>query len=157
MPLLGAGRQGLNPAKAAAAIIRAARSVLTHSLSLSRVRIIEKDWDKARLLGGALDAELGRVRIALGSSGLADQLRHLVHQQIDQLEDLDGHADQLVSELAQILNPDLTFLRLGAWCRHFCEFLVEELSGFPAGSGGGASLAARIRSTSGTSAFASRG
>lgn len=145
MPLLGAGSQGLDPAKAAAAIVRAAQTVLTQSLSLSRVRIVERDWDKARLLGDTLDAMLGRVRIVLGSSSLADQARRLVLQRIERLDDLDDEADGLMTDLARILTPDLTFGQLGAWCRHFCEYIVGELSGSRTGGEREASLSARIQ------------
>lgn len=133
LPMLGAGYQGLNPARIAPILVSSAKRYLYDAPATKRLAFVELDGEKAERLGDAIENELGRAKVTLPQEQVVTALRQDVMQRMLTAESL--FAPDCLSIRDQWMHilgmPDARSAEFGIASRKLVELLLSRM-GTPA-------------------------
>ena len=124
LPLLGAGKQRLEPKDVLDRLLPYAKYALLHSPWMERIRFVAFRQADAEILSEALDNHLGRHHSQLDRSQLLDD----ICKDIDNLIRSSGLQEQMLLDLLQVLNGTrIQTYQLGPLARITAEWVTRRL------------------------------
>ena len=124
LPLLGAGKQGLDPKDVLDRLLPYAKYALVRSPWMERIRFVAFQQADAEVLSEALDNHLGRHHSQLDRFQLLDD----ICKDIDNLIRTSGLQEQMLLDLLQVLNgARIQTYQLGPLARITAEWVTRRL------------------------------
>ena len=140
-PMLGAGKQAIDPADVMSALLPAARRALEQNYSLQRILLVDRNPAHIALLSSTMNQVLGRPKTELPKGQLIESLRKDIRSSVDSLR-TQGVNALLLDELHRVLGQkNVRSFEIGLLARRLDEMVVNHFLGEPAA---GDKLATRI-------------
>lgn len=129
LPLLGAGRQRVDPEAIMTSLLARIQPFLTRSEAVRHVQLVERDVERARLLSGGMDDVLQRPNVALPHGEVAESVRSAILRELDRAHPrADSDHQALLEDMRAVFSdPGARSYQIGVVARRFAEAVTRTL------------------------------